>query len=165
MALFWRRKKEDRYITLGLNEPATKPAEEHAKTGEGVPLETPANNLEARGAQTNADILTPALEPVPTGGEPTPHPARETGLADTSKREVIKSPPAITPAKPREAAPGRDGGASKDRSERPSTTPPPPSRPVTPTRSPFTTSVLGLDRSIEELQAQEAALEQAFANR
>ncbi|MGB8507167.1 MAG: signal recognition particle-docking protein FtsY, partial [Pyrinomonadaceae bacterium] len=42
---------------------------------------------------------------------------------------------------------------------------PPPSRPVTPTRSPFTTSVLGLDRSIEELQAQEAALEQAFANR
>ncbi|MBA3710983.1 MAG: signal recognition particle-docking protein FtsY [Pyrinomonadaceae bacterium] len=42
--------------------------------------------------------------------------------------------------------------------------PDPPPRPV-PSRSPFTTSVLGLDRSIEELQAEEAALEQALAAR
>jgi fused signal recognition particle receptor len=34
-----------------------------------------------------------------------------------------------------------------------------------PSRSVFTTSVLGLDRSIEELQAQEAALEQEFSAR
>ncbi|HEY6660100.1 MAG TPA: signal recognition particle-docking protein FtsY [Pyrinomonadaceae bacterium] len=34
-----------------------------------------------------------------------------------------------------------------------------------PSRSPFTTSFLGLDRSIEELQAQEAALEQEFSAR
>jgi len=34
-----------------------------------------------------------------------------------------------------------------------------------PSRSPFQTSVLGLDRSIEELQAQEAALEQEFSAR
>ena len=38
-------------------------------------------------------------------------------------------------------------------------------RPVPPSRSPFQTSVLGLDRSIEELQAQEAALEQEFSAR
>src|SRR5678816_3278983 len=34
-----------------------------------------------------------------------------------------------------------------------------------PSRSTFTASVLGLDRSIEELQAQEAALEQEFSTR
>src|SRR5215213_7363737 len=34
-----------------------------------------------------------------------------------------------------------------------------------PSRSPFQTSVLGLDRSIEELQAQQAALEQEFSAR
>ncbi|HEX5883522.1 MAG TPA: signal recognition particle-docking protein FtsY, partial [Pyrinomonadaceae bacterium] len=38
-------------------------------------------------------------------------------------------------------------------------------RPVPPSRSPFQTSVLGLDRSIEELQAQQAALEQEFSAR
>ena len=55
--------------------------------------------------------------------------------------------------------------------------PPPPAPPVVeppaatvkeepvPSRSVFTTSVLGLDRSIEELQAQEAALEQEFSVR
>jgi fused signal recognition particle receptor len=37
-------------------------------------------------------------------------------------------------------------------------------RPV-PSRSPFTTSVLGLNLSMEELQAQEAALEQEFSTR
>jgi hypothetical protein len=34
-----------------------------------------------------------------------------------------------------------------------------------PTRSTFSSSILGLDRSIEELQAQEAALEQEFSAR
>lgn len=42
--------------------------------------------------------------------------------------------------------------------------PGPPQKPV-PTRSPFATSVLGLNLSIEELQAQEAALEQEFSAR
>src|SRR6185369_13885903 len=37
--------------------------------------------------------------------------------------------------------------------------------PVAPTRSPFQTSVLGLNLSMEELQAQEAALEQEFSAR
>src|SRR4029079_14716755 len=37
--------------------------------------------------------------------------------------------------------------------------------PVAPTRSPFQSSVLGLNLSMEELQAQEAALEQEFSAR
>src|SRR5215204_1245027 len=52
--------------------------------------------------------------------------------------------------------------------ERPITTPPPQEtvreKPV-PSRSPFATSVLGLNLSIEELQAQEAALQQEFSAR
>src|SRR5215467_10990395 len=36
---------------------------------------------------------------------------------------------------------------------------------VVPSRSPFQTSVLGLNLSMEELQAQEAALEQEFSAR
>ncbi|HUE84162.1 MAG TPA: signal recognition particle-docking protein FtsY [Pyrinomonadaceae bacterium] len=44
------------------------------------------------------------------------------------------------------------------------TEPAAPQKPV-PSRSPFTTSVLGLNLSMEELQAQEAALEQEFSAR
>jgi fused signal recognition particle receptor len=87
MGLFWRRKKEDEFVSLRLNEPPKK---------EAVP-ETP-----------------------PVAVTPTPAP----------------EPPA------REVAPA----------------------PV-PSRSPFRSSVLGLDRSIEELQAEEAALEQEFSAR
>jgi fused signal recognition particle receptor len=84
MGLFWRRKKEDEFVSLRLNEPAVK---------EEAPATAP-----------------------PTKPRPEP------------------------PAK--EAAPA----------------------PV-PSRSPFKSSVLGLDRSIEELQAEEAALEQEFSAR
>ncbi len=82
MGLFWRRKKEDEFVSLRLNEPAAK-----------------------------------ETAPTPPKPEPEPPAAAET-------------PP--TPA---------------------------------PSRSAFTTSVLGLDRSIEELQAQEAALEQELSAR
>src|SRR5688572_31565259 len=93
MGLFWRRKKEDEFVSLRLNEPPQKDA---------IP-ETP-----------------PPPEP-PAKPEP---PTKEV------------EPPV------REAAPA----------------------PV-PSRSPFRSSVLGLDRSIEELQAEEAALEQEFSTR
>ena len=53
--------------------------------------------------------------------------------------------------------------------EQPATAPPPQTAavqpPKVPSRSPFATSVLGLNLSIEELQAQEAALEQEFSAR
>ena len=82
MGLFWRRKKEDQFVSLRLNEPAVK--EEEA--------------------------------PAPAPLEPEP------------------------PAKVAEPEP-------------------------VPPRSTFSSSILGLDRSIEELQAQEAALEQEFSAR
>lgn len=152
MGLFWRRKKEDRFITLGLNEPAaTAPEAERAPATEPVPeirLEAPA----ALPSTPSDEPLTalPALEPTTTGGELTPPPAR-----------AERTPaPAVRPAA--EDLP-LDGAAAAQ----PVTSPPPavaPPRPV-PSRSPFTTSILGLDRSMEDLQAEEAALEQAFAAR
>lgn len=99
MGLFWRRKKEDEFVSLRLNEPAAKevtPAKE----------ETPPSPV--------------AAPPPPPLQKPKPEP----------------EPPA------KEAAPA----------------------PV-PSRSTFSSSILGLDRSIEELQAQEAALEQEFSAR
>ena len=82
MGLFWRRKKEDQFVSLRLNEPAVK--EEEAPAPAPLEPEPPANVAEP--------------EPVPP-------------------------------------------------------------------RSTFSSSILGLDRSIEELQAQEAALEQEFSAR
>ncbi|HKR13452.1 MAG TPA: signal recognition particle-docking protein FtsY [Pyrinomonadaceae bacterium] len=93
MGLFWRRKKEDEFVSLRLNEPPTK--------------ETP-----------------------PSTPEPPPAPPLETR----------PEPPAAE-------------------------APPAPSPPPVPSRSTFSSSILGLDRSIEELQAQEAALEQEFSTR
>jgi fused signal recognition particle receptor len=128
MGLFWRRKKEDRYITLGLNEPAAPPtAEEPARTT--TPLEPPAGPSPADEANA-IDLAPPEIEPVPAGGAPTPLP-----IPDRRRSSALE---------PERSAPPR---------------------PSTPVRSSFQTSVLGLDRSIEELQAEEAALEQAFAAR
>ncbi len=139
---FWRRKKEDRYITLGLNEPAA-PATEAAQTPvPSPPPEAPANVAPPAATQT----APPALEPVVTGGAPTPMPPTA-----TQTRAATNVPPPA-PADRRPVEPARAAVS------------PPPARPV-PSRSPFTTSILGLDRSIEELQAEEAALEQTFEKR
>ena len=105
MGLFWRRKKEDEFVSLRLNEPAVKE-------------ETPA-----------------AAPPQPVAAPPT---------------TTTTAPPQPAPEPPK-AAP-----------EPPAKTVEP--RPV-PSRSTFSSSILGLDRSIEELQAQEAALEQEFSAR
>src|SRR4051794_15203802 len=85
MALFWRRKKEDRFVTLGLNQPATadeatetKAATQEAAAGER--LEPPAGER----AQTREAAPTPpAVEPVTTGAQPSPQPAAETDLTGT----------------------------------------------------------------------------------
>ena len=86
----------------------------------------------------------PTLEPTPTGGAPTPTPANET-------HSVVERPQPVAPA--RTAAPAAAEPVK-----------PAEQRPV-PSRSTFSSSILGLDRSIEELQAEEAALEQEFAAR
>ncbi|MCA1591707.1 MAG: signal recognition particle-docking protein FtsY [Acidobacteria bacterium] len=162
MALFWKRKKEDRYITLGLNEPAAKLAEDKPKTGERATLELPANQTATENAGA-AQPASPALEPVPTGAEPTPPPARETNLSDASQREVVESQRPVAPEKPQPVARKPEDGRATEKKSAPSQ--PTPARTIAPSRSPFTTSILGLDRSMEDLQAEEAALEQAFANR
>jgi fused signal recognition particle receptor len=159
---FWRRKKEDRFITLGLNEPGQGTAGEQAPqtAGPDSQLEPPAGTTGAA-LRTEASVTQPAIEPAPTGATPTPPPASESALTKASKPEVIESPrpeplPAAPPPQAREREKGREPATA---------TPPPAPRPVAPVRSSFSSSILGLDRSLEELKAEEEALEQAFAAR
>jgi fused signal recognition particle receptor len=148
---FWKRKNKDRFVTLGLNEPARPAAEQAATAQTELPsrtadatLQTPAAPATAQGPpQTLTPLAPPVLEPAPTGAAPTPPPARETFTVTESPRQTAPQ----TGARPQEPVK-------------------PAARPVpVPTRSTFTTSILGLDRSIEELQAEEAALEQEFSTR
>jgi fused signal recognition particle receptor len=90
----------------------------------------------------------PPLEPAPTGGAPTPPPADET-------QTVTESPQPVAPI-----ATTRAAQALPDEPIKPASA----QKPV-PSRSSFSSSILGLDRSIEELQAEEEALEQEFATR
>jgi fused signal recognition particle receptor len=151
---FWRRKNNERYITLGLSEPAT-PARADATTdASGAQLQPPAAQT-----QTATTPTTPALEPTATGGTPTPLPTNEAGGASpvvgasaeaTRTHAPVKSQPPVSES-------------ARERIE-PARTQSPPPRPA-PSRSPFQTSVLGLDRSMEELQAEVESLEQTYAVR
>ena len=127
MGLFWKRKKADQFVTLGLNEPVAK-REEPVVAQELPKPEAPA---------TPVEVLPPAPDLVPpvAGAGPAPIPVE-------LKPEPKSSPAVIRDTQPRETR----------------------EKPV-PSRSPFATSVLGLNLSMEELQAQEAALEQEFSAR
>ncbi|HEY3580475.1 MAG TPA: signal recognition particle-docking protein FtsY [Pyrinomonadaceae bacterium] len=103
MGLFWRRKKEDQFVSLRLNEPAV--TEERVAPPPPVP-------------EVAAPAPTPAPPPQPEPPKPAPEPPAK----------AAAPPPVLS-------------------------------------RSPFSSSILGLDRSTEELQAQEAALEQEFSAR
>jgi len=133
MGIFWRRKSKEQFVTLGLNEPQTKPVAEPPAPPEPPPQEAPTSDQAAQ-AKSSEIEPPPVLEPTPTGGSPTPIPL-----------EPLKS----TPPAWRASEPG----------------PEPAERKPTPTRSAFSSSVLGLDLSVEELQAREAALEQEFSAR
>src|SRR5687768_16979743 len=124
MGLFWKRKKADQFVTLGLNEPVAK-------------REEPVVAQELPKPEAPVEVLPPAPELVPpvAGAGPAPIPVE------------TKPEPKIPPAAVRDVRP--DQAREK---------------PV-PSRSPFATSVLGLNLSMEELQAQEAALEQEFSAR
>lgn len=149
MGLFWKRKSSDQFVSLKLNEPspAKAPGGEAenlptAPGGEaGDPAQTPVpgrSNIASDGGATR-------LDPVVSGGGPTPVPAEEV----TQKTLVT-----VTPPQP----PTREGAAKADVDrQRPAAS--------VAARSPFQTSVLGLNLSMEELQAQEAALEQEFSAR
>src|SRR5438270_1264611 len=140
---FWRRKNKDQYITLGLNEPS--PAREREQTEAATErLEPPAAPSSQSAAPPPAAM--PTLEPVITGDQPTPPPARESHSVTESTRT---------------AAPQTPSTASLEREP---VKPASQQKPVA-SRSPFQTSVLGLNLTMEELQAQEAALEQEFSAR
>lgn len=155
MGLFWRRKK-DEFVSLRLNEPAVKEAKE----------ETPA----AAPPQPQPEPAKPVAAPPTTTSAP-PTTATETSQAvvspPVSPPEVPK--PVAAPPKPAPEPPKPASEPPKPAPEPPKPALEPPARDVkpapVPTRSTFSSSILGLDRSIEELQAQEAALEQEFSAR
>ncbi|HEX8459083.1 MAG TPA: signal recognition particle-docking protein FtsY [Pyrinomonadaceae bacterium] len=167
---FWRRKKEDRYITLGLNEPL-KPAEREQATDDATMArpEPPANLSATKETASAAGAGTPApprIEPTATGGSPRPLPLERTA-GDTSIGATTTDAPPARPATNTTAPTTTTGGASRVAAPAASDAAKPgvaQQRPV-PTRSTFSTSILGLDRSLEELQAEEAALERTFEKR
>jgi fused signal recognition particle receptor len=137
MGLFWKRKSGDQFVSLKLNEPL--PAEPAAK------VDHPAEkSAEPQAEPVDSTTAVATLEPVSTGGGPTPVPVE----APRPQAPAVKS--RAQSLQPESQAVRPDLSQQK---------------PVVPSRSPFATSVLGLNLSMEELQAQEAALEQEFSAR
>src|ERR1051325_6963645 len=95
MGLFWRRKKEDRFVTLGLNQPAAVEEEAELKEEAAEPRPEPPAEEQAqtREAITETIATPPAVEPVTTGAQPSPQPAEQTDLTGARKEDVIESPP------------------------------------------------------------------------
>ena len=143
MGLFWKRKSGDQFVSLKLNEPL--PAKAEAVKTEVA--ETNGRDEESRSAVTETQIAppVPAFEPVPTVAGPTPIPS----AASAAKTPTVEKPAEVHA---REVRVVRGEVSQK------------PVAPV-PSRSPFQTSVLGLNMSMEDLQAQEAALEREFSAR
>src|SRR5947209_11066592 len=160
MGLFWRRKKEDRFVTLGLSEAAAERALEKKEGAAPAPPEPPAGAP----AASEAAVNPPAVEPVPTGAPPTPQPAAETGLTEARKEEVIEAPRPTRAAQPDARESAREGEPGRAHAPVPQETrAPQPARPAA--RASFSSSILGLDRSEAELQAEIEALEQSYAAR
>ncbi|HEY0172576.1 MAG TPA: signal recognition particle-docking protein FtsY [Pyrinomonadaceae bacterium] len=176
MGLFWKRKKEDRYITLGLNQSGADAPAEEASAEQAAPeakseagLEPPAVAEAAPSAPPPA-VIPPALEPVPTGAQPTPEPAAESGLTGIRGAQVVGSGLPTRPENDATAAPPA-GQREQQTSTRPQPSvnerPPQPQRPA-PARasSAFaSSSILGLNRTQQELQAEIEALEATYAAR
>jgi fused signal recognition particle receptor len=104
-----------------------------------------------------------------TTNEPAPGPTAETSQPPLSSAAPAVGPgseapePVITGAGPTPLVPERREISKPSPQPQPDTPAVQPAK--VPSRSPFATSVLGLNLSIEELQAQEAALEQEFSAR
>ncbi|MET0648000.1 MAG: signal recognition particle-docking protein FtsY [Pyrinomonadaceae bacterium] len=160
---FWRRKKEDRYITLGLNEPSAEALAE--KPEAEARLEPPAGADGSTQARETVAV-PPAVEPVPTGAQPAPQPASESGLTDARKAEVIETPrPAAAPT-PVETGQREQQTAPQPPQPVQATPPQPPKTAPARASSAFSSSsILGLNRTDEELQAEIEALEQTYATR
>jgi len=163
MGLFWKRKSGDQFVSLKLNEPSPakapgergpqqdSPAGVHDKAEKAPTVERDAEELAKNVPEERAEAFFPSaaavtpLEPAPTRGVPTPVASE----AVTQKTEPTETP----------RPPARETEAVRAEASR--------QKPVASVavRSPFQTSVLGLNLSMEELQAQEAALEQEFSTR
>src|SRR5687768_14189603 len=144
MGLFWKRKSGDQFVSLKLNEPSLvkSPRENSEKAAEKAPEKAVERAAEAESAKNLPDLppasfpTVPAgipLEPVPTGGGPTPLPVKDA------------TPPALATGARSQPI------ARETEATRPDVSPPKPVAPVQ-SRSPFQTSVLGLNLSMEELQ-------------
>jgi fused signal recognition particle receptor len=159
MGLFWKRKSGDQFVSLRLNEPlpvATSDKASEKVPGREVETGSPTSVPDEPSRPSNltgSAAATQVLEPVPTGAGPTPAPIGPL-TAKTQTSEWHEQAP-HTSTSPREAEAARAAI-----SQQKAVTPVPSRSP-----SPFVTSVLGLNLSIEELQAQEAALEQEFSAR
>ena len=147
MGLFWKRKSGDQFVSLNLNERLPE------KTGATAVETAETNGSDSSESLAKVDAAAPIpppivkapVEPVPTGAGPTPIPAEPSApkipaieRPEVRVREVDVAKPDVRQARPVASAPSR---------------------------SPFATSVLGLNLSMEELQAQETALEQEFSAR
>ncbi|HSS21094.1 MAG TPA: signal recognition particle-docking protein FtsY [Pyrinomonadaceae bacterium] len=141
MGLFWKRKSGDQFVSLKLNEPLPKSTAEPKSDVPAVETPAPAKAVSASDPRASQPASTaPMIEAVPTGAGPTPLPV---------EAPIAKAPATQTEIQPRKTEASAAASSAK----------PPP------VRSAFTTSVLGLNLSMEELQAQEAALEQEFSAR
>jgi fused signal recognition particle receptor len=158
---FWRRKKEDRYITLGLNEPSAGTAPAAADEPRIEPPAGADGSTQAR----EPVAIPPSIEPVPTGAQPAPQPATESGLTGARQTEVIETPrpdAAPTPVevgqREQQTAPPRPAPTTQER-------PPQAQRPARTPSAFSSSSILGLNRTDEELRAEIEALEQTYAAR
>jgi fused signal recognition particle receptor len=142
MGLFWKRKHKDQFVTLGLTEPSPQKQQTEQPAGDTQPPASSDTGLET--------VLPPKLEPVTTGAGPTPVPLEPAPVGRKTNQEPTSTSQVSATSLPATAA------REKAVSSQPQ---------AAPYRSPFATSTLGLDLSIEELEAQEAALEQEFSTR
>jgi len=136
MGLFWKRKSGDQFVSLKLNEPALA-----GSTAEERKEESPASVRAERSVELPAAPAA-VLEPPATASGPTPIPYERSEQKPTSVIPRVEAGERTVAVREAEIS----------------------QKPV-PSRSPFATSVLGLNLSIEELQAQEAALEKEFSAR
>jgi len=136
MGLFWKRKSGDQFVSLKLNEPAL------AETRAEDRREEPRASIRAESSVESPAAPAAVLEPPATVPGPTPIPY------ELQKENAVASAPSGKASTPLIAS------TRSEISQKP-----------VPSRSPFATSVLGLNLSLEELQAQEAALEQEFSAR
>jgi len=146
MGLFWKRKSGDQFVSLKLNEPlpAKTEATKQAAETNGREAEASLTTQSSAMNEPEPSVVAPLVEPVSTGAGPTPIP---------SETAPVKT-----------AAPQRSVEVPSRHAEQSPVVQPRPIAPA-PSRSSFQTSVLGLNLSMEELQAQEAALEQEFSAR